>query len=504
MSGPFLETKLHVPRGRRGLVSRPRLNDRLSRGTESALTLVSAPAGFGKTTLLAEWLADARAKGRSAAWLSLDQRDNDPVLFCTYLVAALRSVEPAVGDDALSLLQSPQPVIEAVLGTVLNDLSAISNDVVIVLDDYHLIEARAVHDGMAFLLERLPAQLHLVLATRADPPLQLARSRGRGELLEIRATDLRFTTDEAAAYLNVVTGITLTAQDVAALERRTEGWITAIQLAALSMQGRDDIPGFIASFAGDDRYIVDYLVEEVLQRQPADRRSFLLETSILSRLNGPLCEAVTGRGGGGATLEALEHGNLFLFPLDDRRQWYRYHHLFADVLQARLLDEQPDDLAELHRRASDWCEQNGERSEAIRHAMAGKQFDRAAELVELAMPALRQARHDATLHDWLQALPDEVIRVRPVLTIGYVGGLMARGEVEGVEARLRDAERWLHATTTIGQAHGGTVREAGGRRRRGVPPSACCYRLLPGRIGSPPRRCGRHHDPRPTGAGTRR
>jgi LuxR family maltose regulon positive regulatory protein len=454
MSSPLLTTKLHVPGGRRGLVWRPRLDERLNHGAESALTLVSAPAGFGKTTLLAEWLSRARARGRSAAWLSLDQRDNDPVLFCTYLVAALRSVEPAVGDDALSLLQSPQPAIEAVLGTVLNDLSVISNDVVVVLDDYHLIEARAVHDGMAFLLERLPPQVHLVLATRADPPLQLARWRGRGELLEIRAADLRFTTDEAAAYLEHVTGLELTAQDVAALERRTEGWITAIQLAALSMQGRDDIAGFIAGFAGDDRFIVDYLVEEVLQRQPEDRRSFLLETSILSRLNGPLCEAVTGRGGGGATLEALEHGNLFLFPLDDRRQWYRYHHLFADVLQARLLDEQPDDVTELHRRASDWCEQNGERSEAIRHALAGKQFDRAAELIELAMPALRQARHDATLHDWLQALPDEVIRVRPVLIIGYVGGLMARGEVEGVEARLRDAERWLDATTTIGQAPG--------------------------------------------------
>ena len=240
---------------------------------------MSAPAGFGKTTLLAEWLSRARARGRSAAWLSLDQRDNDPVLFCTYLVAALRSVEPAVGDDALSLLQSPQPAIEAVLGTVLNDLSVISNDVVVVLDDYHLIEARAVHDGMAFLLERLPPQVHLVLATRADPPLQLARWRGRGELLEIRAADLRFTTDEAAAYLEDVTGLELTAQDVAALERRTEGWITAIQLAALSMQGRDDIAGFIAGFAGDDRFIVDYLVEEVLQRQPEDRRSFLLETS---------------------------------------------------------------------------------------------------------------------------------------------------------------------------------------------------------------------------------
>jgi LuxR family maltose regulon positive regulatory protein len=486
MTNPLLETKLHIPTRRRGLVARPRLNDRLSRGVESALTLVSAPAGFGKTTLLAEWLADARAHGYSAAWLSLDQRDNDPVLFCTYLVAALRSVEPGIGDDALSLLQSPSPVIEAVLGTLLNDLSVISNDVVMVLDDYHCIEARAVHDGMAFLLERLPPQVHLLIATRADPPLQLARWRGRGELLEIRAADLRFTTDEAAAYLNGATGLELTAQDVVALERRTEGWITAIQLAALSMQGRDDVPGFIAGFAGDDRYIVDYLVEEVLQRQAEDRRSFLLQTSILSRLNGPLCEAVTGRGGGGATLEALEHGNLFLFPLDDRRQWYRYHHLFADVLQARLLDERPEDLAELHRRASDWCEQNGERSEAIRHAMAGKQFDRAAELVELAMPALRQARHDATLLDWLQALPEEVIRVRPVLTIGYVGVLMARDETEGVEVRLQNAERWLHATTAIGQAAGEpsakpvVVDEAAFRR---LPAAIAFYRAALAHVG---------------------
>ena len=246
-----------------------------------------------------EWLAGPHALGRSAAWLSLDQHDNDPVLFWTYVVAALKSAAPAVGDDALSALRSPQPVIEAVLGSLLNDLGAISRDVVLVLDDYHVIEARDIHDGMAFLLERLPPQVHLVLSTRADPPLQLALWRGRGELLEIRAADLRFTPDEAADYLTGVMELELTARDVAALERRTEGWITAIQLAALSMQGRDDIPAFIASFAGDDRYIVDYLVEEVLQRQPADRRRFLLETSILSRLNGSLCEAVTGQVGGG-------------------------------------------------------------------------------------------------------------------------------------------------------------------------------------------------------------
>src|SRR5580693_7970662 len=342
MAGPLLETKLHVPRWRRSLVARPRLSERLSRGAESALTLVSAPAGFGKTTLLAEWLAVAAADGRSVAWLSLDQRDNDSALFWTYLVAALNTGAPGGGAGALSLLQPPRPPNEAGLVTLLNDLDAISDDVVLVLDDYHVIEEREVQDGMAFLLEHLPPQIHLVIGSRADPSLPLPRLRGHGELVEIRAADLRFTPDEAAAYLNEVMGLTLTADDVAALEARTEGWIAALQLAALSMQGRDDVAGFIAGFAGDDRYVVDYLVEEVLQRQPDRVQAFLLQTSILGRLSGPLCDAVTGQGGGKAMLEALDRGNLFLVPLDDRRRWYRYHHLFADVLQARLLDEQPD------------------------------------------------------------------------------------------------------------------------------------------------------------------
>jgi len=447
VAGPLLETKLHVPRRRRGLVARPRLSERLSRGAESALTLVSAPAGFGKTTLLAEWLAAAPADGRSAAWLSLDQRDSDPALFWTYLVTALKTAAHGVGAGALSLLHSSQPSIEAVLATLLNDLHAVSNDVVLVLDDYHVIDARDVHDGMAFLLEHLPPQIHLVIAGRADPALPLARLRARGELVEVRAADLRFTPDEAAAYLNGVMGLVLTASDVAALEGRTEGWIAALQLAALSMQGRDDIAAFIAGFAGDDRYIVDYLVEEVLQRQPEHVRSFLLQTSILSRLNGSLCDAVTGQDGGRAMLEALDRGNLFLVPLDDRRRWYRYHHLFADMLRARLLDEQRDRVHELHRRASDWYEQNSERSEAIRHAMAGGDFERAADLVELAIPGLRQSRQDATLRRWLDALPDELFQVRPVLSVGYAGALMVRGEIEGVETRLRDAERWLDSTT---------------------------------------------------------
>jgi LuxR family maltose regulon positive regulatory protein len=451
MAGPLLETKLHVPRWRRSLVARPRLSERLRRGAESALTLVSAPAGFGKTTLLAEWLAVAAADERSVAWLSLDQRDNDPALFWTYLVAALNTGAPAVGAGGLLLLQRPQPPNEAGLVALLNDLDAISNDVVLVLDDYHVIDARDVQDGMTFLLEHLPPQIHLVIASRTDPALPLARLRGRGELTEIRAADLRFTPGEAAAYLNGVMGLALTAADVAALEGRTEGWIAALQLAALSMQGREDVTAFIDGFAGDDRYIVDFLAEEVLQRQPEHVQHFLLQTSILDRLSGPLCDAVTGQDGGKTKLAALERGNLFLVPLDDRRRWYRYHQLFADVLHARLRDEQPGDVPDLHRRASEWYEQNGEPSEAIRHALAAGDFGRAADLVELAIPAMLQSRQEAAVLGWLERLPDEVVRVRPVLSVGFAGALLAGGDYEGVEARLRDAEGWLDGPTDTGQ-----------------------------------------------------
>ena len=451
MASPLLATKLHVPRRQRDLVARPRLSERLSRGAESALTLVSAPAGFGKTTLLTQWLAASPAERRSVAWLSLDQRDNDPGLFWTYLVGALKTAVQGVGASALSLLQPPEPPSEAGLATLLNDLDAIPDDVVLVLDDYHVIEARDVQDGMAFLLEHLPPQIHLVIASRADPALPLARLRGRGQLVEIRAADLRFTPTEAAAYLNEVMGLVLTAPDVTALEGRTEGWIAALQLAALSMQGREDIAAFIAGFAGDDRYIVDFLAEEVLQRQPGHVQQFLLQTSILDRLSGRLCDAVTGQDGGQAKLAALERGNLFLVPLDDRRQWYRYHQLFADVLQARLLDEQPGDLPGLHRRASEWYERNGEPSEAIRHALAARDFGRAADLVELAIPDMRRTRQEAAVHGWLKTLPDELVRARPVLSVGLAGAMLAGGDLEGVEARLRDAERWLDTTTGIRQ-----------------------------------------------------
>jgi LuxR family maltose regulon positive regulatory protein len=474
-AGPLLETKLYIPRLRRGMVARPGLSKRLSRGAESKLTLISAPAGFGKTTLLAEWLASAPAGERSAAWLSLDQADDQPVSFWTYLITALQTVAPGVGASALSLLQEPQPPIEAVLATLLNELSAVPHDIVLVLDDYHVVDGPDVQGGMAFLLENLPPRVHLVITTRADPVLPLARLRARGELAEIRATDLRFTPDEAAAYLNEAMGLDLAARDVAALEARTEGWIAALQLAALSIQGRADVAGFIAGFAGDDRYIVDYLVEEVLQRQPGETRSFLLDTSILDRLTGPLCDAVTGQRGGKATLEALDRGNLFMVALDDRRRWYRYHRLFADVLRAHLVDEQPDRVRDLHRRASDWYEQNGERSEAIRHSMAGEDFARAADLVELAIPATGQARQEATLRRWLEALPDEQIRVRPVLSNAYAGSLLVRGEVEGVEARLRDAERWLDA---MAEAPTGPK----GRSAAMIVVDEAAFRRLPGSV----------------------
>ncbi|HST81203.1 MAG TPA: LuxR C-terminal-related transcriptional regulator [Kineosporiaceae bacterium] len=447
MPAALLETKLYLPRPRVGLVRRPRLVERLDAASAAKLMLVSAPAGFGKSTLLAEWLAGepaAPAAARSAAWLQLDRDDNDPTSFWTYLIAALRTVMPELGASELALLASPQPPsIQVVLTTLLNDLGTASGSIVLVLDDYHLIESHEIHDGMAFLLDHLPAHLQLVIASRADPAMPLARLRARGDLIELRAAELRFTPSEAATYLNGAMGLALTPQDVAALEQRTEGWIAALQLAALSIQGRDDVTGFIAGFAGDDRYIVDYLAEEVLQRQPPAVRDFLLQTSILRRLSAPLCDAVTGKTSGRATLEALDRGNLFVVPLDDRRHAYRYHHLFADVLRVRLTDESPELARRLHRRASDWYAENGDPSMAIEHALAGDHFERAADLVELAMPVARRDRQEITLRRWLELLPEEVMAVRPVLSNGYAGCLLTTGVIDGVDRHLRDAERWL-------------------------------------------------------------
>ena len=390
--GSLLATKRYVPPRRVNLVSRPRLLAKLDQGIGSTLTLVAAPAGSGKTTLLADWLATADHH-RTTAWVSLDAGDNDPVRFWAYVLTSLQEAGTGIDGQGLVLLQAQQPpAIESILSTVINDLAAAQRDVVLVLDDYHVIQNRPIHDALAFLIEHLPPRLHLVIVTREDPPLPLPRLRARGQLTEIRAADLRFAPGEAAAFLTTAMGLRLTERDVAALEARTEGWIAGLQLAALSMQGRSDPAGFIQAFAGNDRYIVDYLVSEVLQRQPDEIRRFLLETSLLDRLSGPLCDAVTGRDDGAVMLETLERGNLFVVPLDDTRHWYRYHHLFADVLRARLPAEYPGRSATLHRRASAWYERAGAMAEAIHHALAGEDAARAADLVELAAPALRRQR----------------------------------------------------------------------------------------------------------------
>jgi len=447
MSAPILATKLFVPPPRPGVVHRPRLIERLNEGLHRRLTLICAPAGFGKTTLLSEWLSGCQ---QPAAWLSLDEGDNDPTRFLAYLVAALQTIAADIGEGVLGSLQSPQPPpTESILTALLNEITTVPDDFVLVLDDYHVTDAEPVNNALTFLIGHLPPQMHLVIATREDPHLPLARLRVRGQLTELRAADLRFTLTEAAEFLEGVMSLDLSEEDIAALGERTEGWIAGLQLAALSMRGREDVSGFIRAFAGDNRYIVDYLVEEVLQRQPERIRSFLLQTSILDRLSGPLCDAVTGQENGRGMLEALKRGNFFVVPLDDKRHWYRYHHLFAEVLQAHLMAEQPDRVPALHRRASEWYEHNGSRADAIQHALAAEDFERAADLIEPAVPAMRRSRREATLLGWLRALPDELVRFRPVLSVGYASALLSSGELEGVEARLRDAERWLDTTADM-------------------------------------------------------
>src|SRR5919112_187393 len=457
MSAPILATKLYIPPPRPKAVLRPRLIERLDEGLHRKLILVCAPAGFGKTTLLGEWVA---ALPRPAAWLSLDEGDNDPARFLSYLVAALRTIAPSMGEGVLDALGSPQsPPTESILTALLNEMAALAEDSVFVLDDYHVIHATAVDDALTFLLEHLPPRVKLVIATREDPPLPIARMRARGQLSELRAADLRFILTEAAGFLEGAMGLKLSAEEMAALEERTEGWIAGLQLAALSMRGREDVGEFIRAFAGDNRYIVDYLTEEVLGSQSDRIRSFLLSTSILDRLSGPLCDAVTGQEGGNARLEALERGNFFVVPLDDKRRWYRYHHLFADVLYAYLMAEQPDRVPVLHRRASAWYQHNGSVADAIRHALAAEDFGRAADLVELAVPEMRRSRQEVTLLGWFEALPDELFRVRPVLSVHYAGTLLQSGRLEGVEDRLRDAERWLDTGADVGERPEGSSAE---------------------------------------------
>ncbi|HXV44110.1 MAG TPA: helix-turn-helix transcriptional regulator, partial [Anaerolineae bacterium] len=494
---PLLTTKLYAPRLRTQRVLRPRLIARLNQGLEQRkLTLVSAPTGFGKTTLLSEWLSqkdDPLSGGRGGrmkaedeefhpsslilhpfevAWLSLDKDDNDPVRFLTYLVAALRTVHAAIGEISPTTLQaSTSPPFEATLTALVNEIAALPVDLVLVLDDYHLIETELIHQALTFLLDYLPPQLHLVLLSRTTPPLPVGHLRAKGQLLELHPADLRFAPAEAAEFLNGVMGLNLAAADIELLEKRTEGWIAGLQLAALSMQGRDaqEIPDFLAGFSGSHRYILDYLTEEVLQRQPESIQTFLLQTSILDRLCGPLCDAVLGKAESGGTaepgapgedekkveesssfilhpssfiLEQLEQANLFLVPLDDERQWYRYHHLFADLLRNLLQKNvgQPG-LAALHRRAAEWFEQQGLAAEAMGHALAAADVARAARLVEQNARTLLSHSEMTTLLSWLDALPAELVRSQPQLSLFQAWALTLTGQLDAVEAYLQGIER---------------------------------------------------------------
>lgn len=448
MVDALVQTKLLLPRPRRALVPRPRLSDALHQGRDAALILVSAPAGFGKTTLLAAALRERVAEGptgTSVAWVSLDTRDGDAARFWTYALQALDVASPGCAAAALSQLEGSHDLLADVVPSLINELSVRPDDVTLVLDDYHLADTPDVGDTLSFLLDHRPPQLHLVISTRADPAVSLSRLRARGELVEIRASDLRFTTQEAGDYLNTVHDLGLSDSDVHALESRTEGWVAALQLAALWLHGHDDSAAFIATFAGDDRFVVDYLVDEVLDQQPAALRRFLLDTSVLDRLTGALCEAVTGGSGGSSSLETLERRNLLLIPLDDQRRWYRYHHLFADVLLSRLLAERPEDVPLLHRRASRWYEKAGHLEPAVRHAFAADDVDLAADLIEVAAPDLRRDRAEGTLRSWLSQLPPDVLAQRPVLASDFIGALMASNAFDQVGTRLDALEASLDA-----------------------------------------------------------
>ena len=483
MSMSMLATKFHVPAPRRHAVARPSIVDPLlpQGRADRKLTLVCAPAGFGKTTLLSQWVHRVRATEPEVrvAWLSLDAGDNDPARFLTHLVAAIHNVDAKIGSGAKALLDGTQATAaEPVLVSLINDLVRVGTSFIVVLDDYHAVEARLVHDAVAFLLDHSPPQLHLAIASRSDPPLPLSRLRVRNQMTELRAADLRFSAQEAQAFLNECMGLSLSAAHIAALEARTEGWAAGLQLAALSLRGHADVPGFIDAFTGSNRFILDYLVEEVLQRQPEGVRSFLMRTALLDRLSGSLCDAVTGQGGSSAVLGHLERANLFVVPLDERRQWYRYHHLFAEVLRARAAHEEPDLQQSLHRRASEWYQHHDLLEDALKHALAAGDFERAGALLEAVVPAIRRSRNDATLRGWLSALPDHTVRANPVLSVFYAWMMFTAGDLDAVEQRLQDAERGLAEASKDGEPRrdppGGL--KAGSEEFRALPVTIAVYR----------------------------
>ena len=439
MSGPdaLLATKLHVPRPQPGFVRRRRLLQALGEGLARGRVLVCAPAGFGKTALLADW---ARGGGRLVAWLSLDSGDSDPARFWRYAVAALDRVRPGLAGRVGPLLPHS---FEGLVTALINELAADPgpDEVLLVLDDYHLVDSGPVHESVAFLLENLPPGLRVVVSGRADPPLPLARLRARGQLAELRAADLRFTPEEAAALLSEAAGPGLPGTAVATLVARTEGWAAGLQLAGLSLRGHVDAAGFAAAFSGSHRFVLDYLADEVLVGQPGPVRAFLLETSVLERLSGELCDAVTGRAGSQAMLADIERAGLFLVPLDEVRGWWRYHHLFADLLRARLQAEQPGRVQALHRAAAAWCEEHDLADDAVRHALAAGDAAWAARLVEQHVETLLGHSEGATLRRWLAALPAESVRMRPRLCLAQAYGAAQGFQVEALEALLDDAER---------------------------------------------------------------
>jgi LuxR family transcriptional regulator, maltose regulon positive regulatory protein len=456
-----LATKFKIPQVRPDLLHRPRLIERLNEALDREVTLVCTPAGFGKTTLLAEWAANARCR---VAWLSLDHEDNDPMRFWRYVILALHGISEPIGESIPELADLPAGLSSRGLVTALvNELESASDPVAVIIDDYHAIESEAIHDDMAFLLSHLPPMLHVLITSRADPPLPLARMRARGQMAELREADLRFTPEEVSVLFLEVWELDLSAEAVAALEGRTEGWAVGLQLAALSLHERANADAFLEAFTGTHRYVLDYLSEEVLERQPEDVKRFLLRTSILDRLSGPLCEAVTGDSEGQRMLERIERANLFLVPLDDDRRWYRFHHLFSDLLRARLKREGTVRISELYARAADWCEEQGLLDEAIRYAIASGDWRGAARLVEERLDDTLRHGEEATLARWLSLLPEEALRSVPALCLAQGQMQLHLGHLDSAERFVEDAERGAASGVSIRQGvptTGGIVAEA--------------------------------------------
>ncbi|MDQ2713838.1 MAG: LuxR C-terminal-related transcriptional regulator, partial [Chloroflexota bacterium] len=443
---PLLMTKLYLLPARSSLVARPHLVTRLNAGLrQHGLTLISAPAGFGKTTLLSAW--QQAHPHTPLCWVSLDTQDNDPARFWTYVIAALHLRHPGIEDQAIALLPSsetsPPAFAPAMLTALINALATMPQDVALVLDDYHVITTPTIHEALGFLLGHLPPRMHLIIISRSEPPLPLAHLRAQGQLTELHAADLRFTDAEVAVFLNQVMGLALSSSEIAALEARTEGWVAGLQLAALAMQGRADRQDFISAFTGSHRYVVEYLAAEVFQRQPAHIQNFLLSTAILERFTGSLCDAVTGHADGRETLAWLEQAHLFLVPLDEQRHWYRYHHLFSEFLRERLQQTCSALIPQLHHRAADWYESQGLLDEAVEHMLTTTDYEGTAHLIERHAEAiLKQGAHMTILH-WLRALPAEMVRASPLLNLLYAGSVGLIGQLDDAEARLRDIEQVL-------------------------------------------------------------